>query len=159
MAIPQRLSDYLSAVAAGFAVVEHRHSGCSAASARAANVPAHQLAKAVLLEDDAGCVIALVPADRSVQVGRLGQMLQRGQLHLADEAGLATVFDGCDAGAVPSLGMPWGIATVVDDELEGCDPVYLECGDHERLLLLTHQQFHALVRAVPHGAFSGPRIH
>lgn len=161
MAIPQRLSDYLSNLseAAGFDIVEHRHSGCSAVSARAAKVPAQQLAKAVLLEDEAGCLLALVPADRSVHLGRLAQLLQRGQLHLADEAQLGTMFDGCEAGAVPSLGMPWGIATVVDDALEGCDTVYLESGDHERLLRLSHAQFHALLRAVPHGAFSGPRVH
>ncbi|MBN8508527.1 MAG: YbaK/EbsC family protein [Burkholderiales bacterium] len=159
MAIPQRLSEYLSASATGYGIVEHRHSGCSAGSARVAKVPAHQLAKAVVLEDDSGCVLALVPADRSVQVGRLGQLLHRGQLHLADEVRCAAIFAGCEAGAVPSLGMPWGVETVVDDTLEQCDPVYLECGDHERLLLLTHAQFHELVRSAPHGAFSGPRVH
>lgn len=162
MAIPQRLSDYLSRhlpEAAGIDIVAHRHSGCSAVSARAAGVPAQQLAKAVVLEDDAGCLLALVPADRSVHLGRLAQRLQRGQLHLADESRLAAMFDGCEAGAVPSLGMPWGISTVVDDALEACDPVYLESGDHERLMRLTHAQFHALMQALPHGAFSGARVH
>ncbi len=86
-------------------------------------------------------------------------MTHRGQLHLADEARLGAMFDGCEAGAVPSLGIAWGIDTVVDDALEGCDTVYLESGDHERLLRLSHAQFHALLRAVPHGAFSGPRVH
>ncbi len=162
MALPQRLSDYLSEhlpEAAGFDIVEHRHSGCSAVSARTAKVPAQQLAKAVLLEDEAGCLLALVPADRSVQLGRLAQLMHRDQLHLADETRLGMLFDGCEAGAVPSLGMPWGITTVVDDALEDCDTVYLESGDHERLLRLSQAQFHALLRAVPHGAFSGPRVH
>lgn len=85
--------------------------------------------------------------------------MQRGVLHLADEAQLAALFEGCEAGAVPSLGTPWSVATVADDALEGCDAVYLESGDHEWLLRLTHAQFHALMQVLPHGAFGGARVH
>ena len=159
MSIPERLSNFLAESAAEYEVVEHRHSACSAGSARTAGVPQHRLAKAVVVEDDDGCLVALVPADRSVQLGRLAQLLGRSHLHLADEAQLATLFAGCEAGAVPGLGMAWGVPTVVDDELQACDPVYLECGDHERLLRLSHEQFNALLGSAPHGTIGGARLH
>jgi Ala-tRNA(Pro) deacylase len=112
-----------------------------------------------MLEDEAGCVMAVVPADRFVRLGQLSQLLERRHLRLADEDRIARLFPDCDRGAVPVLGMAWGVPTVVDDELEASEVVYLECGDHERLLKMTHEQFHALMRPARHGQFSNARIH
>jgi Ala-tRNA(Pro) deacylase len=48
---------------------------------------------------------------------------------------------------------------VVDDALETRPVVYVEAGDHERLLRLSHDQFHELMRSARHGRFCGERIH
>ncbi len=154
-----RLSDYLSRCDASYEVCEHRHSRGSSQTARTARVPLHQLAKAVIVEDDAGCVMAVVPGDRYVRLGRLSELLGRRHLRLADEQRVAALFPDCDRGAVPALGMVWGLQTWVDDELELNDVVYLECGDHERLLKLTRRQFQVLMRPALHGRFSDLRIH
>ena len=82
---------------------------------RAANVAPHDLAKSVVVEDDAGCVMAVVPADRNVKLSR---MLGRKHLRLADEQRIAELFTDCERGAVPTLGMAWDFETVVNDELE-----------------------------------------
>jgi Ala-tRNA(Pro) deacylase len=58
--------------------------------------------------------MAVVPADKYVMLGRLGQLLNRHELHLSDEQRIAAVFAECDRGAVPPVGMAWGIDTVVD---------------------------------------------
>ena len=50
--------------------------------------------------------------------------------------------------------MAWGIETIVDDELEDNDVVYLESGDHQCLLRMPHDQFHALMSEARHGQFS-----
>ena len=159
MFIPARLSSFLLAHDAEYDVQRHRHSRSSSDSAHAAHVPPHQLAKAVVLEDETGCVMAVVPADRYVRLGRLSQLLERQYLHLADEDRIAALFPDCERGAVPALGMLWGLETVVDDELDNQNVVYIECGDHERLLRLDHRQFHALTQQARHGQFSGLRIH
>lgn len=159
MFIPARLSAYLQAHDVSYDIFQHRHSRGSSETARAAHVPLHQLAKAVLLEDDAGCVMAVVAADRYVRLGRLSQLLERRHLRLADEDRIAALFPDCERGAVPALGMAWGMEMVVDSELETRDVVYLECGDHERLLRLAQSEFQALMRPARHGQFSDVRIH
>lgn len=159
MSVPDRLSSFLLVRDADYDFQPHRHSRGSSDSAHAAHVPPHQLAKAVVLEDEAGCVMAVVPADRYVRLGRVSQLLARQHLRLADESRIAALFPDCERGAVPALGMAWGLETVVDDELENLSVVYIECGDHERLLRLEHRQFHALMRQARHGQFSGLRIH
>jgi Ala-tRNA(Pro) deacylase len=159
MSIPSRLFKYLVERGARYAVCEHHHSRSSAESAHAAHIPLHQLAKSVIVEDETGCVMAVVPADQDVMLDQLSQLLGREPLRVAAEDRVAALFADCDRGAVPALGMPWGIETVVDDALETRPVVYVEAGDHERLLRLSHDQFHELMRSARHGRFCGERIH
>jgi Ala-tRNA(Pro) deacylase len=128
-------------------------------TARTANVAPHDLASSVIVEDEAGCVMAVVPADRKVKLGELSRMLGRRHLRLADEQRIADLFTDCERGAVPALGMAWNVETVVDDELETCTTIYIEGGDHERLLRLSHDQFHALMATVRHGQFCAELAH
>jgi Ala-tRNA(Pro) deacylase len=159
MSIPARLSSYLDQRGTRYEILMHKHSRCSAETARVAEIPPHQLAKPVIVEDDTGFVMAVVPGDRNVLLGQLSRLLDRKHLRLADATRVATMFTDCDRGAVPALGMAWGVETVVDDELEARPVVYVEAGDHERLLRLSHDQFHALMLAARHGRFCGERIH
>jgi Ala-tRNA(Pro) deacylase len=160
MQIPNRLEAWLAARGARYDICTHPKSRSSPETARAAHLDAHQLAKAVVLEDENDvCLVALVPADRHVQIGRLAQLLNRPHLHLADEARVTELFGDCVPGAVPALGMAWGLETVVADELEEPDAVYLECGDHEALVRLTHAQFSQLMQSAWHGRFCAARVH
>lgn len=159
MSIPSRLSRYLDDHGARYEVYLHELSRSSAQTARSAHVPPHQLAKPVIVEDDAGCVMAVLPADRNVKLLPLSRMLGRQHLRLADKSRVESLFADCEHGAVPALGMAWGLETVVDDELEANDVVYLESGDRLRLLRMSHDQFHTLVAAVRHGHFCGVPSH
>lgn len=159
MSIPMRLSNYLDELGVAYEVCPHEHSHCSAESARKAQVQPGQLAKSVVLEDEAGCVMAVVPADKRVMLGELARMLDRRELHLSDERRIAALFTDCEPGAVPPVGMAWGVDTIVDDALEASDVVYLESGDHENLLRVSHEQFHTLMSRVRHGQFSRALLH
>ena len=159
MSIAAQLSDYLARQGTKYEVHTHEHSRTSAETARCANLPASQLAKSVILEDETGCVMAVVPADRIVMLGEFARLLGRNKLRLAQEERVAQLFEGCEPGAIPAIGMAWGIPTIVDDELESNEVVYVEGGDHERVLRMTHEQFHELMRAQPHGNFSRTPMH
>ncbi len=159
MSIPTRLSSYLEQRGARYEIHAHEPSHSSAETARAAQVLPHQLAKPVILEDDSGCVMAVVPADKAVMLGQLSQLLGRQELRLANENRIALLFKDCDRGAVPPVGMAWGIETIVDDELETSDVVYMEGGDHERLLRMSHEQFHELMSPAQHGRFCKTPTH
>jgi len=159
MSMPSRLSNYLQQCGARYELFSHSHSHSSAETARAAHVAPRQLAKSVILEDEQGCVMAVVPADAQVSVGALARMLGRDTLHLSDEERICEVFTDCDLGAVPAIGMAWGMETVVDDTLEANAEVYFEAGDHEMLLRMSHEQFCELMRNARHGHFCKPMMH
>jgi Ala-tRNA(Pro) deacylase len=159
MSISPRLSEYLQQRGTQFELCSHKHSHCSAETARAAHVPAHQVAKSVILEDDQGCVMAVIPADARVNLGELSRILGRNALHLSDENRIAAVFTDCERGAVPAVGMAWGVPTIVDEDLEENHEVYVEAGDHEQLLRMTREQFGELMRGAMHGHFSRSLAH
>ncbi len=159
MSIPSHLSTYLDQRGARYEICAHEHSRTSAETARSAHVLPHQLAKSVILEDETGCVMAVIPADKTVMVGELARLLGRKELRLADESRIAMLFADCDLGAVPPVGMAWGIETIIDDELEDNDVVYMEGGDHERLLRMSHDQFHSLMSSQRHGRFCRAPLH
>ncbi|TMH09097.1 MAG: YbaK/EbsC family protein [Betaproteobacteria bacterium] len=159
MSLSPRLTTYLQQSGAQYQVCMHAHSRTSAETARMAHVPEHQLAKSVILEDERGCVLAVVPADARVQVGAVARMLGRSSLRLSDETKIGTVFDDCELGAVPAFGMAWGVETVVDEELERNHEVYVEGGDHEQLLRMSGMQFSNLMGSARHGHFSRTPAH
>jgi len=159
MSMSQRLSSYLEQRGANYKVCEHDNSHTSSQTARLAHIPEHQLAKSVILEDDAGVVMAVVPADSRVRIGELARLLGRHDLHLADERRIAQVFSDCEIGAVPALGMAWGVETVVDDDLQENPEVYIEAGDHKLLLKMSDQQFSALMQGAKHGHFCRHVVH
>jgi Ala-tRNA(Pro) deacylase len=154
MTIPARLSRYLDRRGAQYQVSTHHHSRSSAETARTAGIPPHQLAKSVVLEDERGWVVAVVPADSRVMIGRIADLLGRERLRLADEDRIAMLFEECDRGAVPPMAMAWGLQTVVDDDLGGVDVVYMEGGDHECLLRMSREEFRDAMAEAMHGHFS-----
>ncbi len=127
-----------------FTLVEHGHTLTAASSAHAAHVDEARLAKAVLLKDSGGLVLAVLPASETVDVKRLAQLLHR-PLELASEDDVSEAFYDCERGAVPPLGEDYQIPTIVDERFRDMDEVYFEAGDHQRLVHITADGFSRLM--------------
>lgn len=150
MTMARTLQQYLARRGIAYDVLPHRHTDTSINSAHSAHIPAERLAKPVILEDENGYLMAVIPANRHVQIGRLNRLLNR-RMGLATEAELPALFSDCEPGAVPPLGDAYGIATIVDESLAACPDIYLEAGDHEDLIHLKGSAFKRLMDHSPHG--------
>jgi Ala-tRNA(Pro) deacylase len=156
MGIAMKLSDYLKANGVPFEVVNHPHSGNSMQTARASNVPARCVAKAVVLEDATHTVMAVLPASRRLELREL-QASDGPALRLATEAELKGLFIDCEPGAVPPIGAVYGIETIWDDSLMEQPETYFEAGDHETLVHMKTRDFIDLMKGARHMAFSAQR--
>ncbi|WP_415231857.1 hypothetical protein [Psychromonas sp.] len=47
---------------------------------------------------------------------------------------------------------------LIDDSLLACDTVYIESGDHQNLLKLTHHEYNNLVASMSHGNIRGINV-
>ena len=144
MAIAVKVQDYMARRGARYDVLTHPHSTHSAETAELAHVPGDSVAKSVILEDEDGMVMAVLPSTCSVRLGRLSKEMNR-RLRLATEEGLRHAFPDCAPGAIPPLGPAYGIRTIVDDSLELQAEIFFEGGDHECLVHMSGEQFRALM--------------
>jgi Ala-tRNA(Pro) deacylase len=153
MSIAPRLRQYLDEQNADYEVVEHRPTASSMQSAQACHIPAERMAKAVLLDTSENYLLAVIPSDHRIQLSELRTELgQKPRLAREDEIGL--VFSDCEAGAVPALGSSYGVATIVDDDLETAPDIYFEAGDHKSLIHMDRAEFCRLTQHAHHGRFS-----
>ena len=155
MAIAKRLQWYLQQHGLDYDLVPHAHSSSSLESARAARIPAGKLAKCVLLEDERGYLLAVLPASCHLDLAKVEAQIHR-RLELASETEVGERFGDCEVGAVPPTGAVYGIPTLVDDSLLRMPDVYLEAGDHEELVHLSGSAFRALLAQSMHGRFARP---
>ena len=136
-------------------MVPHPYSLNSNETANRAHVPASHLAKAVLLEDERGYVMAIVPASHRVDLRVLGEQLHRHST-LATEPEIETLFHDCQRGALPPVGGPYRIPTVYDDAITDLEEVWFEAGDHVAVVHLGGAEFLELLAGSLHGHFTQP---
>lgn len=140
MSIAQTVESYLSERQVPYETRHHRASTSSLASARSAHVDEDYVAKSVVLQDEQGFLLVVLPASRRLEFDRLRVELGR-SLRLTNERDVAKLFPDCEVGAVPPVGAAYGLPTVLDASLEECDEIYFEGGDHETLVRLERDAF------------------
>lgn len=153
MAIAIKLKDYLETEGVKYDLIEHPFSVTSMRTAFEAHVSGEDIAKAVLLHDGEGYILAVVPATHQVQLGKLRKKYKR-YLSLAEEKDLHELFADCSMGAIPPVGKAYGVDVIFDDQLSERQDIYFEAGDHTDLIHVSGKDFRALMGNVSHGEFS-----
>ena len=149
MNIAPTLINQLAQRGISYDTISHPHTYSSLDTAYTVHIPADQMVKPVILEDENGYVMALVPADQYVKINELNKVLNR-SMGLATEDELDALFIDCDKGAIPPIGNAYGLDLVVDNNFNFCSDVYIEAGNHTDLLHLREYSFNKLMKNVRH---------
>ncbi|WP_026332966.1 aminoacyl-tRNA deacylase [Thioalkalivibrio sp. ALE20] len=153
MTISTTLQEFLDERDVNYDVVGHPRADSASRTAEAAHVPGDELTKGVLVEDAGHYMLAVLPATRRLQFGKLHYMLGE-HVGLATEEEVRSVFPDCEHGAVPALGTAWGLEVLLDESLAAQDRIYVEGGDHVSLIRLDGPAFRNLLGHCRHGDFS-----
>lgn len=145
MSMPMTLQKFMADHGVAYKVVPHRFTDNTMNTVNTTHLPAWRVAKPVILEDEEGYVMAVVPANLHVKIGKLNALLHR-KLGLATEAEIIDLFSDCAEGAVPPVGEAYNMETVVDDRLKLCPEIYIEAGDHKELLRLKARAYRELMK-------------
>ena len=116
MAVARKLASYLDRWGIHAEVLAHARTVTAVRAAKVTHLPGDQTAKAVLLRDGVGYLLAVVPASHHVELDAVQRLCGR-PLSLADEDEIGRVFPDCELGAVPPVGDPYGLPVMVDDAL------------------------------------------
>jgi Ala-tRNA(Pro) deacylase len=155
MSISNTLRKYLVAHDVKVKLITHSPTGSSMESAEQAHVSGDALAKGVLVKDDEGYLLVVVPSDYHVDLDSLRRFLGQ-PVELASEEELGDLFPDCELGAVPPLGHAYGIKTIWDPKttLGSERQVFFEAGDHVHLVRVSGEKFHELMAPADRGKFS-----
>jgi Ala-tRNA(Pro) deacylase len=118
-----------------------------------AHISGELVAKAVVLQDDDGYVLAAVPSTHRVELDALGRALDR-SVNLATESEISELFEDCAVGAIPPIGNAYGLEILLDVSLTALSDVYFEAGDHRSLVHMSGTDFAFLMIDAQRGTFS-----
>lgn len=155
MGMAMSLQAFFDAHPLHYSVVQHDHTLTSQHSAAALHQTGHKVAKSVLLKDEHGYLLAVLPASHRLHLGRLHDLLGR-TLGLASEIEVAALFGDCAIGAIPPAGLLYNLDTVVDEALLEQNDVYFEAGDHEQSIHMAQADFSKLLGDARRCSFSIP---
>lgn len=153
MTISATVERHLADAGINYDVISHDRTGDSMSTAMAAHVSSESLAKAVILKDAKGYLMAVMPATYKFSEGEMYDVLGR-RLELADEKELADMFPDCDPGAVPPLAAAYDMEAVWDESLVYRMEVYFEGGDHGSVVHVKGDDFRNLMGDARHAHFS-----
>jgi Ala-tRNA(Pro) deacylase len=145
MTIAATVERFLDEKGADYEVLTHRHTEDSLRTAEATRVTGDKLAKAVVLKDDGGYLVAVIPASFKLKMGLVHEFTGRNHLAMAEEDALARLFEDCEVGAVPAVAAAYGLETIWDETLAYAETVYFEGGDHASLVRVGGGEFRRLM--------------
>lgn len=153
MSMAETIKSYMAEHQIDYKLVPHPKTYTSCDSAEAAHVPDDHIAKAVIVKDKLGYVMAVIPACHWLKLQAINEETNR-EFELAEEAEIDKIFSDCQSGAIPPLGPAYQLETFEDERLLMLANVFFEAGDHEHLVHVDGEAFHTLLKGARHGFFS-----
>lgn len=107
------------------------------------DIPANNIAKAIILKDVRGMVMAVIPGPNDLDTEALNRQLHR-NLRAADPDDYHGVFADCAPNVLPPLGEAYGFETIIDDSLLDKELVYFASGNNNELIRISGHDFQLL---------------
>lgn len=153
MTISTQLKIFLTENSTSYEIISHPYAERATNTARSACIPDQTMAKAVVLKDRNGHIMAVMPSRNRLMLGWLNMRLGR-HLKLVQETNLQDLFPDCQPGAIPAMGIAYGMKTVWDDALSTVADIYIEGGNHRELIHMHRNEFQKLMCDQLHAAIS-----
>lgn len=153
MTLAPTLERYLADRGVPYDVQMHPPTPSASRAAQAGHISGNAVAKAVVLKDGDGHLLAVLPASHEIDFDDLERLLGR-RVELAPEREVAALFPDCEEGAVPALGAAYGLKILMDERIAEPPEVYVEGGDHTSLIRISGEQFQVLMGDAQRSRFS-----
>lgn len=144
MAIPGNIKDYLFDNAVSYWQKTHPVAYTSQEIAALDHVPGEELAKTVVLTADERLILAVLPADRIINMEALKKEIGCKKLMLAPEREFIERFPACQPGAMPPFGKLFGLPLYCDRSLSKELEIEFNAGTHMDTIRMNFSEFERL---------------
>ena len=155
MGVPTNILDFLDRRHIQYEVLSHQRTLTLSQAAEACHVPMKQIVRAVVLADDQGLLMAILPATYLLDFDSLCAMLDR-QLELVPAEKLAKVFGDCEPCSYPPLAPVYNLDVIVDSSIDSLEFVTFEPGVHTSLIKMAQEDFRKSLGDTRTGAIAKP---
>lgn len=147
MPIP-KIKSYLERAGVSYMTLDYADAYTAQKVAAATHISGDQLVKTVMVKVDDALLMAVVPANKRVDLDRVQVITGADRVTLADEADFGSLFKGCEVGAMPPFGNLYGVEMLVDASLADQDKIAFRAGTHGELVRMAYKDYARLVE--PH---------
>ena len=145
MAMLEKLKDALDRAGVHYEVHQHKEAFTAPEIAASEHIPGREMAKVVILKTDATFAMAVLNANGRVDLSLAKKALGK-NARLATEQELATLFPGCETGAMPPFGNLYGIPVFADPILDGDESIHFNAGNHRETVKMRYEDWKSLVQ-------------
>jgi Ala-tRNA(Pro) deacylase len=139
MGATSQIHEFLQAAGVPYSLVAHREAYTAQDEAAATHVSGLNWAKVVACFVDSTAIEAVVPATHVVNLRRLLDLVGGGEIRLAGEAELPSLFPECERGAMPPFGPLYQQQVYVDVALAAEDEIIFNAGTHTEAIAMRWQ--------------------
>ena len=143
MRVFEQLTSFLDEHRVPYTVLSHPPAYSADQVARAEHLPPHDLAK-VVVKTGQRVLMVVLPGTRKLDLHKVPERGAR----LATEQELATLFPGCEVGAMPPFGNLFRLPVLVDRGLARDEEIVFQAGTHTRAIRMRCADFVRLVQPV-----------
>jgi Ala-tRNA(Pro) deacylase len=145
MSISRRVQEYLDQNGVAYEHLEHAPVYTAQEVAQAVHTPGKEVAKAVIVRDDEGFAMAVLPATRKIDLDALREAVGRRRLQLATEDEFKDLFPNCETGAMAPFGNLYDMAVFLDQSLREDESITFNAGTHADAIRMSREAYERLV--------------
>ena len=140
----ERLRDFLDSNGVKYITIRHSPAFTAQEIAASAHIKGRELAKTVMVKIDGKLSMAIIPAQRMLDLEKLSKAAGGAEVEIAVEKEFIEAFPGCELGAMPPFGNIYGIDVFVALELTKDEEIVFNAGSHSELVRLSYVDFESL---------------
>ena len=144
MSISIRLKELLDARGVVYEHRVHPTVYTAAETAESINIPGNEMAKTVIVYADGLLRMAVIPANRRVDLRHLKFITRSENIRIASEREFRYEFPGCEVGAMPPFGTIFGLSVYCDVQLEQYEFIEFNAGTHQDTIRMAFHDFRRL---------------
>lgn len=144
--IARKLKEFLDGNRVKYVVLTHSPAYTAQEIASSAHISGKLIAKTVIVELDGRLSMAVLPANRKVDLNELREMTGAERLRLATEEEFNQLFPDCEPGAMPPFGNLYGMEVFVAGTLAEDEQIAFNAGSHTELIQMAYADFERLVK-------------
>jgi len=151
----QDVYSYLDSYNLKYEVIKHSKTFTLEQAAQLCEIPRMALLRTVVLEEEHGIIMAVLPMDRLLDFSALCKALNR-DMTPAKYGIVSELFKGCELGSYPPLPELFQVDAILDRSIMALEYVYFEPGQHDAVIKMKREDFVALQPSAWQGDFSEP---